>query len=170
MIARRRTQKDGRDVRVEVLTLELGDELGESLLVGLDGDGGEKGLDVLSRGGGLHVPSEQQQGKGGGRVRVRPKISRRGRGNEVDGFRRGGGGSYVSTGGEEHVGGDVLHLAQISLSEGGLRAWKRKGERAKALAGRNEAGSKIVDTRPTIGISRLESATSLKSASYFHLD
>jgi hypothetical protein len=63
MIARRRTQKDGRDVRVEVLTLELGDELGESLLVGLDGDGGEKGLDVLSRGGGLHVPSAQQQGK-----------------------------------------------------------------------------------------------------------
>ena len=40
-------------LRLEVLAVELGDEGVESLLVGLDGDGGKEGLDVLSRGGGL---------------------------------------------------------------------------------------------------------------------
>lgn len=45
---------------VDVLALELREELGETLLIGLDADGLEDGLDVLSGGGGVATELEKE--------------------------------------------------------------------------------------------------------------
>lgn len=47
--------------RVDVLAGELGDQGVEALVVGLDVDGREEGLDVLSGGGGLRDGEEKGQ-------------------------------------------------------------------------------------------------------------
>lgn len=45
---------------VDVLARELRDELLETLILGLNADGAEDGLDVLSRGGGVAAEVEQE--------------------------------------------------------------------------------------------------------------
>lgn len=45
---------------LDVLALELSNELGEALIVGVDTNGREDGLDVLSRGGGVAGKAEQE--------------------------------------------------------------------------------------------------------------
>jgi hypothetical protein len=45
---------------VDVLALELGDELGETLLIGLDANGRKDGLDILSGWGGVTANSEEK--------------------------------------------------------------------------------------------------------------
>lgn len=52
------------NVRVEVLAVELGDEGVKPLVISLNGDGGEEGLDVLSGGGGLWNGREGRRGVG----------------------------------------------------------------------------------------------------------
>jgi hypothetical protein len=47
---------------VDVLARELGDELLETLILGLDADGAEDGLDVLGRGGGVAAEGEEEVG------------------------------------------------------------------------------------------------------------
>lgn len=47
---------------VDVLARELGEELLETLILGLDADGAEDGLDVLGRGGGVAAEGEEEVG------------------------------------------------------------------------------------------------------------
>jgi len=51
------------NVRVQVLSGELSDEGVKPLVISLDGDGGEEGLDVLSGGGGLSKETNEGEGK-----------------------------------------------------------------------------------------------------------
>ena len=63
------------NVRVQVLSGELSDEGVKPLVISLDGDGGEEGLDVLSgRGGLVEAKGGRKEGEEGGEERSDSKI------------------------------------------------------------------------------------------------
>jgi hypothetical protein len=45
---------------LDILALELGDESGETLIIGFDTDGLENTFDVLGRGGGVTAKGEEE--------------------------------------------------------------------------------------------------------------